>query len=334
MKIAVIVPTIRPELFATVFIPAWKDLFRKHKVHVFAVVDGENIHVKHKSYEEWNGFDVKISMGEKLYDVFSDEELEPIYNFTDGCRNLGFYMAKKYYDPDIYISLDDDVLPIEGTDPIQEHIDALNMTAQLDWQNTSTTHRMRGLPYNLPQYPVWLSHGVWKGVPDLDAIQQLQYPEMKDVDCPAAKIPRGVYFPLCAMNFAFRKELLPWAYQAPMGRKLAEDGLPIYDRFADIWSGLVMQYAIDLYNAAAVTGFSTIYHSRASNVYTNLKKEAIGMEVNENIWNQIEYLFANEDDQHRIEFKNQSLYANETFDYLKLYHKRLTQWQKLIEDVE
>lgn len=328
MKIAVIVPTIRPELFSSVFLPAWDHLFTKHDVYLYAVIDGENPVVQPYLYNRLGRYVVPDMV------VFTDTELEPIYNFTDACRNLGFYVAKREIDPDIYISLDDDVLPIEGTDPIQEHIDALNMTAQLDWQNTSTTHRMRGLPYNLPQYPVWLSHGVWKGVPDLDAIQQLQYPEMKDVDCPAAKIPRGVYFPLCAMNFAFRKELLPWAYQAPMGRKLAEDGLPIYDRFADIWSGLVMQYAIDLYNAAAVTGFSTIYHSRASNVYTNLKKEAIGMEVNENIWNQIEYLFANEDDQHRIEFKNQSLYANETFDYLKLYHKRLTQWQKLIRDAE
>jgi reversibly glycosylated polypeptide/UDP-arabinopyranose mutase len=320
MKIAVVVPTIRPELFATVFLSAWEDLFLKHKVHVFAVVDGENISVSHKNYSGRND--------EKLYDLFADEILEPIYNFTDACRNLGFYMAKKYYDPDIYISLDDDVLPIEGTDPIQEHIDVLNQTVQMDWQNTSKNHRMRGLPYNLPQYPVWLSHGVWKGVPDLDAIQQLQYPEMKDVDCLKMKIPRGVYFPLCAMNFAFRKELLPWAYQAPMGRKLAEDGLPVYDRFADIWSGLVMKHAIDLYQAAAVTGFSTIYHSRASNVYTNLKKEAIGMEVNENIWKKIHLLF----DGFREHGENTG--GDETMNYLKLYYKRLNQWQELIEDAE
>jgi reversibly glycosylated polypeptide/UDP-arabinopyranose mutase len=327
MKIAVVVPTIRPELFIQTFLPAWVDLFRKHRVHVFAVVDGEKMHVKHKSYEEWNGIDAKISMGEKLYSAFPAETLEPIYNYTDACRNLGFYVAKREIDPDIYISLDDDVLPIEGTDPIQQHIDVLNQTVQMDWQNTSTTHRMRGLPYNLPVYPVWLSHGVWKGVPDLDAIQQLQYPEMKDVDCPKMKIPPGVYFPLCAMNFAFRKELLPWAYQAPMGRKLAEDGLPVYDRFADIWSGLVMKWAIDDHQAAAVTGFSTIYHSRASNVYTNLKKEAVGIEVNENIWKFIYLLFL----EHFSPAPNQD---SETTNYLKLYHKRLTQWQKLIQHAE
>lgn len=321
MKIAVVVPTIRPELFATVFLPAWEDLFRKHNIGLFKIVDGEKQYVTYRNYAV--GY-----YTENVFDDFSESELEPIYNFTDACRNLGFYVAKREIDPDIYISLDDDVLPIEGTDPIQEHIDALSLTAQLDWQNTSTTHRMRGLPYNLPQYPVWLSHGVWKGVPDLDAIQQLQQPEMKDVDCPKMTIPRGVYFPLCAMNFAFRKELLPWAYQAPMGRKLAEDGLPVYDRFADIWSGLVMKHAIDLYKAAAVTGFSTIYHSRASNVYTNLKKEAVGMEVNEDIWKRIHFLF----DGFREHGENTG--GDETMNYLKLYYKRLNQWQKLIEDAE
>lgn len=321
MKIAVIVPTIRPELFATVFLPAWEDLFRKHSIGLFKIVDGEKQYVTYRNYAV-GYYTVNV------FDNFSESKLEPIYNFTDACRNLGFYVAKREIDPDIYISLDDDVLPIEGTDPIQNHINALNQTVQLDWQNTSTTHRMRGLPYNLPEYPVWLSHGVWKGVPDLDAIQQLQHPEMKDVDCPKMTIPAGVCFPLCAMNFAFRKELLPWAYQAPMGRKLAEDGLPVYDRFADIWSGLVMKYAIDLYKAAAVTGFSTIYHSRASNVYTNLKKEAVGMEVNENIWKKIELLF-NGFSEH-----GENTGGDETMNYLKLYYKRLNQWQELIEDAE
>jgi hypothetical protein len=331
MKIAVIVPTIRQEMFIRTFLPAWDHLFTKHEVYLFAVADGENPIVQPYFYN---------SSGKYVADMvdFTNTELEPIYNFTDACRNLGFYVAKREIDPDIYISLDDDVLPIEGTDPIQEHIDALNMSVQLDWVNTSTTHRMRGKPYNLPEYPVWLSHGVWKGVPDLDAIQQLQHPEMKDVDCPAITIPRGVYFPLCAMNFAFRKELLPWAYQAPMGRKLAEDGLPVYDRFADIWSGLVMKHAIEN-RAAAVSGYSTVYHSRASNVYINLKKEAVGMEVNENIWQLIWTMFYNVYDIRKLKDKADfdAMYVRqheETWNYLKLYHKRLTQWQKLIQDAE
>lgn len=321
MKIAVVVPTIRIELFLGSFKPAWDSLFQKHKVSLCIVKDGARPTVELVQYPR------SIGQITDKHEVFSNEQYEPIYNFTDAIRNLGFYVAKREIDPDIYISLDDDVLPIDGTDPIQDHINALNMTVKLDWVNTSTTHRMRGLPYNLPERPVWLSHGVWKGVPDLDAIQQLQHPEMKDVDCPKITIPRGVYFPLCAMNFAFRKELLPWAYQAPMGRKLSEDGLPVYDRFADIWSGLVMKYAIDMYSASAVTGFSTVYHSRASNVYTNLKKEAIGMEVNENIWLLIPLLF-------KGSLISTCYEETETHDYLKLYHKRLNQWQELIEDAE
>lgn len=317
MKIAVIVPTIRRELFIQTFLPAWRNLFQKHEVSLCIVKDGEEPNVEIAKYP--------LDTGEHTNEFFTRAELEPIYNFTDACRNLGFYLAKREIDPDIYISLDDDVLPVG--DPIQDHVDALSQTALLDWGNTSTTHRMRGLPYNLEEYPVWLSHGTWRGVPDLDAIQQLQYPDMRDVDCPQIKIPRGVFFPLCAMNFAFRKELLPWAYQAPMGQKLAQDGLPVYDRFADIWSGIVMKYALDMLDAAAVSGFATVNHVRASNVFVNLRKEAVGMEVNEDIWQMIEYLF-------KGDFDKLVLPTTPTIKYLKLYHKRLTQWQKLIKYAE
>ena len=318
MKIAVIVPTIRPELFFQSFVPAWKSLFQKHAVSLFIVRDGEQPTVEVVQYPR------EIGEYTDKHEGFTSDELAPIYNFTDACRNLGFYLAKRELDPDIYISLDDDVLPVG--DPIQDHIDALSQKVKLDWVNTSTTHRMRGLPYNLPEYPVWLSHGTWQGVPDLDAIQQLQHPEMRDVDCPQVKIPKGVFFPLCAMNFAFRKELLPWAYQAPMGQKLAQDGLPVYDRFADIWSGLLMKCALDDQDAAAVSGFATVNHVRASNVFTNLRKEAVGMEVNEDIWEWISHF--------KEDLDKLVLPSIPTINYLKLYYKRLTQWQKLIEDAK
>lgn len=320
LKIAVIVPTIRPELLKQSFLPAWRDLFQKHEVSLCIVKDGEEPNVQIEYYDR------EIGEYTSEYQALTVAELAPIYNFTDACRNLGFYVAKREIDPDIYISLDDDVLPVG--DPIQDHIDALSKTVKLDWVNTSTTHRMRGLPYNLEEYPVWLSHGTWQGVPDLDAIQQLQYPDMRNVDCPQIKIPKGVFFPLCAMNFAFRKELLPWAYQAPMGQKLAQDGLPVYDRFADIWSGIVMKYALDMLDAAAVSGFATVNHVRASNVFVNLRKEAVGMEVNENIWKKIHFLF----DGFREHGENTG--GDETMNYLKLYYKRLNQWQELIEDAE
>lgn len=318
-KIAVIVPTIRYDLFKQTFLPAWEHLFEKHRVSLFLVKDGDKPTVHSKSYDLFVEDD---------YLDFPAADMEVIYNFTASCRSLGFLVAKKQLDPDIYISLDDDILPIKGTDPIQEHIDALSTSVALDWVNTSTTHRMRGLPYHSKTYQVILSHGIWKGVPDLDAIQQFIHPEMHDCDYERMAIPRGVYFPLSSMNFAFRKELLPYAYQAPMGRRLVEDGLPMYDRFDDIWAGLVMKYAVDnLLNAAAVSGYSTVYHSRASNVFINLKKETQGLELNEVMYQYIKEILP----PCTIEYTKAS---DELKAYATLYSTRLTQWQKLVANAK
>ena len=182
--------------------------------------------------------------------------------------------------------------------------------------------KLRGLPYMLPQYPVLLSHGTWAGVPDFDAIQQLQHPDVRDINTPDMLVPRGVFFPVCAMNMAFHKSLLPWIYQAPMGRKLEQDGLPPIDRFADIWGGVIAKHAIDnILKGAAWTGGARVYHKRASNVFTNLRKEALGMELNEDLWK-----WAG-----RICQGFNLIDEYEVNPYLKLYHDRLIEWQKEVK---
>ena len=321
-KIAVIIPTIRPELFDTEFFPAWEPLFRLHECAVYRVLDGETPRVQCWRHNSGNYTPTwKTVVSPIAWQDIAIEIPDCIYNYTDAVRNLGFLAAKHNDDPDIYISLDDDVLPIEGFDPIIEHIRALSRSVQLDWVNTAKSHvNMRGVPYNLPYYPVLLSHGMWRNVPDLDAIQQLQWPELRDVEFNHFHIPRHVFFPVCAMNFAFRKELLPYAYQAPMGRKLLQDGLEVFDRFADIWAGLVMKYAIDtVLNGAAVSGYSVVEHRRASNVWANLRKEAPGMELNEQMYKLIPEMA-----KARMEMEG-------VHPYLNLYRNRLLQWQKLVQ---
>ena len=75
-----------------------------------------------------------------------------------------------------------------------------------------------------------------------------------------------------------------------------------------------MKHAIDnvLTRAAAVTGYSTIEHIRASNVFANLRKEAVGMELNETFvekWTQKE---------------------KKAGSYVYLYESLLGQWQNAI----
>lgn len=273
-NIAVVVPTVREEKLQE-FLLAWDSLFKKHNVMLYVVKDGKKPTV--------NGESIKSVMGKysKL-----------IYNFNDGVRNLGF--AKAYKDgADIIISLDDDVLPCGDT--IQDHIDILNTRQPISWVNTVDDIYMRGFPYSVRnEAEVVFSHGLWNGVYDFDASTQLvlgaQQPRHRKMP-----IPKGVLFPVCVMNVAFKAKVLPFYYQAPMFGDI--------NRFADIWSGIEMKRAIDNNNWCAVSGYAIVQHNRASNPFVNLVKEARGIGMNEE-------------------------YGKD--EYFKLYQKNIKLWQQFL----
>jgi len=256
--IAVVVPTIRPEKMK-VFMDAWFNLFWKHKVFLFQVNDGKDPYIYSESGKKW-----------RLDDLGKISDL--IYNFNDGVRNFAFAIIARYYpEIDIIISLDDDVKPVG--DPIQDHLDALKRRVPVSWLSTASEYT-RGFPYGIrDEAEVVLSHGVWEGVADWDASTQLVKGN-QPVEFYKGSIPKGCLFPLCAMNFAFKRKLLPYIYQAPMFGDL--------NRFADIWGGIEAKKDIDRLGWAAVTGYSTVKHDRASNVFNNLVKEAKGIKLNEN----------------------------------------------------
>ena len=252
--IAVVVPTIRPQKFRE-FQSIWRLAFDRPGLFPVTVIDGEKPTV--------NGYSIKYVMG-------NDSDL--IYNFNDGVRNLGFaYVAKFLPMVDTIISLDDDVAPDGET--IQDHLDALEMKVPITWMSTASKYT-RGFPYKArEEAEVVLSHGVWKGVADWDAPTQL-IKGNEELEFYKGVIPKGCLFPLCAMNFAFKRKLLPYIYQAPMFEGL--------NRYADIWGGIEAKKDIDREGWAAVTGYSSVNHDRASNVFDNLIKESKGMKMNEN----------------------------------------------------
>jgi reversibly glycosylated polypeptide/UDP-arabinopyranose mutase len=281
MKIALVIPTIRN---LNSFSEAWTDLIIKHKADVIAVYDGEEPYA--------------LVRGRKYFpEEILGDDADLIYNLNDGVRNFGFVMAA-HLGYDIVISLDDDVIP-DG-DTIQDHINALSQNWPITWFSTADEY-MRGFPYNVRQEaPCWVSHGVWKGVPDLDGPSQLIFGphEVKFPKCP---VPKGILFPFCAMNFAIRKEALAYIYQAPMGKEV---GL---DRFADIWGGVELKKDMDTLGKAVVTGFASVTHLRASNVYKNLQKEAKGIELNDH-------------------------YGED--EYFKLFHEKRARWKNLILNIQ
>jgi len=290
MSIAVVVPTVRPESWE-VFSKAWKPLFDKHQVSLIRVQDGDNPELFYSKGDFGVVVGVKYVMGK-------DSDL--IFNKNDGVRNLGFaYIAKYLPEIETIVTLDDDTLPIG--DPIQDHLDALNERFPLGWMST-TSEYMRGMPYwNREQSECVVSHGGWTGVGDWDAPTQLvegnkPYTMYKGV------IPRGVYFPFCGMNMAFKRKMLPYMYYAPMGYRVG------MDRFADIWLGIHLRRICDDNEWSIASGYSMVKHDRASNVWVNLRKEANGLELNEHFFEGVE------DD-----------------PYFKTYNSCRKRWKEMIE---
>jgi reversibly glycosylated polypeptide/UDP-arabinopyranose mutase len=80
------------------------------------------------------------------------------------------------------------------------------------------------------------------------------------------------------MNLAFRRELIPAMYFPLMG-----EGQP-FDRFDDIWAGILVKKVLDTLGARACTGLPVVEHTRASNPLNNLVAEAPGILYNESFW--------------------------------------------------
>lgn len=185
--IAVVVPTVRPECW-DMFIDGWDKLFKKHEVVLLKVQDGDTPRCIFKNdvgNYEWTPKEVL----EKNSDL--------IFNKNDGVRNLGFAVITQFLpNVDTIITLDDDTLPIDGDDPIQAHLDALNTRFPLGWMSTASDY-VRGIPYwNRNQSECVVSHGVWEGVMDWDAPTQLVKGN-RQLEFYKGVIPRGVYFPFC-----------------------------------------------------------------------------------------------------------------------------------------
>jgi reversibly glycosylated polypeptide/UDP-arabinopyranose mutase len=280
-KIVVVVPTIRQDRMET-FRSAWKDLFEKHSAVLVTVHDGENPHAEY--FHEGKG--AAIFWKEHCQSLTERRDL--FCRRTDSVRNMGFLLAAQLQ-PDVIVTLDDDVTPLLGTDPIQEHLDVLNTWVPVSWVNTA--HRqapaLRGMPkFVLDEARVVASHGVWVGVPDFDGETQLAL-EATPAGVPDTlpyyhgPIPKGVYQPICGMNFAFTREMLPHCYFAPMGPDSGVDGL---HRFGDIWMGFFAQRATWAKGRAVYTGASTVLHTRASDARKNCEQEKLGRVWNEWVW--------------------------------------------------
>jgi hypothetical protein len=197
---------------------------------------------------------------------------------TSACRSYGYYLAWKRK-PDIILTLDTDCYP-DGSRWLKGHAANLRRSVTLDWVNSAPGIPYRGFPYQIrDRAPVYLSHGLWSGVPDLDAATWLHYPDMRlEPAVTTQTIPRHSYFPMCGMNLAWRADLTPAMYFGLFGPTYG------FDQYDDIWAGVLVKRVLDHLGLAAVSGYPSVEHRKQSNVYTNLVKQAPGLAMNEHFW--------------------------------------------------
>lgn len=259
MTVAVIIPTIRPDRQQWM-LQSWGHLFDRHKCAVYWVHDGP---------------DPMVEGPHGCRRLSESPHRELIFNFNDGVRNFGFLTARQECDPDVYITLDDDVRP-DGNDPVQEHLDILGQSVPVTWMSSAGHGQfMRGFPYRVRnEAKVMVSHGVWKGVPDLDAMTALVTPSLKP-DFYRGIVPKHAMFPVCGMNLAWTRQAARWVYFAPMGPSTP------FNRFSDVWMGMELKRSLDDNGGALATGFSTVWHEKASDVWKNLEMEQAGLLAHE-----------------------------------------------------
>jgi len=199
-------------------------------------------------------------------------------------RAFGFWKAWQRGAATI-VTLDDDCHPL-GDGFMDAHLANLYDTPR--WSTTVPGLRVRGLPYrNLGELPVAVSVGLWEGNPDLDAVQTLanrvSESDLRRVaEAGTRVLPAEQYFPISGMNLAVRREVACLMYYPPMGL-----GSP-FSRFDDIWCGLVLQRVCRHLRLPIVCGSPLVNHSRASDPFVNLQKEAAGVGANERVWERVE----------------------------------------------
>ena len=200
---------------------------------------------------------------------------------SGACRSFPMYLAWKA-GCDHIITLDDDCLPHDD-EFLTRHLSAFSTDR---WFRTIHGDFPRGVPYgDRGLLPVLLNHGLWTGIGDLDGPTALvRSREHSQVALPRRRevIASGLCFPLCAMNVCYRREAMPAAYNLLMG--LEQEGL---DRFDDIWSGLFLKRIADQLGMFITNGPPFVHHTKASDPFNNLRKEALGIQLHEYVWRHV-----------------------------------------------
>ena len=282
MRAAIVIPTIREENIIQ-FLDVWKNEFAGHLVIVVEDNPEPSFNISGPNIRHYSWKDIDKELGEDAW---------IIPRRTDCIRSYG-YLKAYHENVEIVVTLDDDCYPhSEGF--LRNHFEKLTSPAVFPaWVSTGGGIKPRGMPYFNTHREVEcvLNHGLWTNIPDFDAIMQLANTRVDQKFEPQDQvIPLGCYFPMCGMNVAFKPKIIPAFYFLLMGQK----NWP-FDRYGDIWCGIFIKKICDHLGLGVKSGEPLVDHKRASNVWTNLKKELPGYEVNEVLWKEIDAVILTRD---------------------------------------
>nr|GMD77228.1 alpha-1,4-glucan-protein synthase [UDP-forming] 2 [Ipomoea batatas] len=252
-EVDIVIPTIR----SLDFLEMWRPFFQPYHL-IIIIQDGDPSKIikvpEGFDYEFYNRNDINRILGPKASCI----------SFLDSaCRCFAFLISKKKYiftiDDDCFVAKDPSGKEINA---LEQHIKNLLTPSTPYFFNTlydpyrEGADFVRGYPFSLREgSPTAVSHGLWLNIPDYDAPTQLVKPRERNtrhinieymhgfryVDA-VVTIPKKALYPMCAMNFAFDRELIgPAMYFGLFG-----DGQPI-GRYDDMFASWFGQSKIDPY---------------------------------------------------------------------------------------
>lgn len=275
MEAVVVVPTAR-EASVAEFLAAWEHELSGATVVVVQDGPKPTFSVSGANVRHFAWCDIEDQLGDVAW----------IIPRGSGCiRSFGCWAAYQMH-PHMIVALDDDARPDpDHPEFLRAHWSRLQHASDSAWVSTLDASSPRGMPYYATDRKpsVVLNHGLWSGVPDFDAATQLLSSRVKlSAEWSDQTIPRGSYFPMCSMNLAWRPEFTAAMYFLLMGPGYA------FDRFGDIWGGVLAKRVADHLGLAVNSGSPCVIHERASDVFTNLVKESRGLAANEKFWRAVD----------------------------------------------
>jgi len=285
--------------------------------------------------------------------------------------SFGFLVAYEER-ADVVVEIDDDVFPVSGYHLIKDHLQNLfnhggvgvssifkwyNPIENLILENGEINIFPRGHPYSLTTRAgcySWkkivnakrcvLNMGLWFGHPDLDAVTVLYYGGLdgrckicaKDSKRNKVEIEKGTFFPVCSMNTAFVRDVIPAFYQLYMNFW----GI---NRFDDIWSGLFLKKIADHLGKTICLGQPYVYHKKRSrDIWKDLKSEIEGIIINESLWKIVDEVELFDTDFHEcyaelakyLEKNLEALQNQRHRNFLKIQAKKMNLWLDIVDRLE